>query len=375
MPEPFKNFFNPTMISQMGHHLARDNPHFDVHGFVETACNGLESLELKQRSNHIRDSLLTTLPADHRTACQMMLGSLHPVEDAELGQETMDNLGIRGWAIMPMADVVAMRGIQDFDFSLDVLAQLTKRFSAEFAIRPFFIHDPQAALKKAKSWSRNGNFHVRRLASEGSRPRLPWGLQIQSFIHDPCPLLPLLEELRNDGHEYVRRSVANNLNDIAKDHPNTVAEVADRWMKGADKETERLVRHACRTLVKKGHGPTLKALGYGPPEIEIKGLQVATPVVRLGKSLNFSLTICSTAQSLQPLIVDFIIHHRMANGRTSPKTFKWKNLDLASGDLVTISKKHPIKPITTRTFYAGRHILEIQINGEIVAKATFELDL
>ena len=150
MPEPFKNFFNPKMIAQMGDHLARADSNFDRDAFVQMACDGLEPLELRQRSDHIRDALIETLPEDFRGACKIMTDALHPVDDSELSDMAMDETGIRGWPIMPMADVVAHRGLDDFDFAMDVLADMTRRFSAEFAIRPFFNHDWQAALAKAQ---------------------------------------------------------------------------------------------------------------------------------------------------------------------------------------------------------------------------------
>ncbi len=375
MPEPFKNAFNPTMIARMGRHLGQANNRFDVDNFVEIACDGLETLELKQRSNQIRDALLQTLPSDHRNACQTMVDALHPVDDSQLGNMAMDDIGIRGWPIMPMAEVVGARGLKDFDFSLDVLAELTKRFSAEFAIRPFFNHDWRAALDKAMVWAGDGNFHVRRLASEGSRPRLPWGLQITQFVADPSPLLPLLESLKNDPEEYVRRSVANNINDIAKDHPDIVADLAGRWMQGADKNTTRMVRHACRTLIKKGHAPTLSALGYSKPEIGVDGFNIKTPQVKLGSSLEFEVDVTSKSKKDQPLIIDFAIHYQRANGQLSPKVYKWKALQLKAGKTLSMARKQTIRQITTRVFYAGTHGLEVQINGQKVAEGSFELVL
>ncbi|NKB54039.1 MAG: DNA alkylation repair protein [Rhizobiaceae bacterium] len=375
MPEPFKNAFNPEMIAQMGDHLGNASAAFDVDAFVAQACDGLENLELKQRSNQIRNALVQTLPSDHRRACKVMIDALHPVDNGQLGDMSMDQIGIRGWPIMPMAEVVTERGLKDFDFSLDVLAEMTTRFSAEFAIRPFFNNDWRAALDKALIWALSDNFHVRRLASEGSRPRLPWGLQIPQFVADPAPLLPLLESLKNDPEEYVRRSVANNINDIAKDHPDFVADLAARWMRDADKNTTRMVRHACRTLIKKGHAPTLSALGYSKPKICIDGFNIKTPKVKLGNSLEFAVDLTSMSNADQPLVVDFAIHYQRANGQLSPKVYKWKALDLKAGQSLSMAKKQSIRQITTRVFYAGTHGLEIQINGEKVAEGSFELVL
>ena len=375
MPEPFKNFFNPTMIAQMGGHLGRADETFDAKEFVRLATTGLEPLELKQRADHIRQALETCLPPDYRRACDAMLAALHVESDVDLSNTEMDDRGIRGWAIMPMADYVASKGLDDFDFSMDVLRELTKRSTSELAVRAFFLADTERALRHAIAWANDPNFHVRRLASEGSRPRLPWALRLPMFVENPSPVLPILEALRDDPVEYVRRSVANNLNDIAKDHPDLVAGIASRWFSNAGPERRKLVRHACRTLIKQGHPATLEALGYSKPILSVTNLQVATPQVAMGGHLEFAITVKSEGRDTQPLIIDYVIHHRKANGSTSPKIFKWKVMDLPAGKSVDLAKKHSIKPITTRVYYSGIHHVEIQINGERFARADFELSV
>ncbi len=267
MPEPFKNLFNPTLITRMGDHLSAADPGFDRAAFIAAACEGLEALEMKERSAHIQAALDPLLPQDFRAACDVMLASLSPKTDEDWKAEDIETLGICGWAVMPMAEIVAARGLGDFDHAMGVLAEMTKRFTAEFAVRPFLIADPERGLKIARQWAEDDNYHVRRFASEGTRPRLPWGLRLQSFVEDPQPLLPLLTRLRDDPSEYVRRSVANSLNDIAKDHPDLIAGIAADWLQDAPKDRVRLVKHACRTLIKAGHAPTLEALGYGPAEV------------------------------------------------------------------------------------------------------------
>jgi len=361
------------MIAQMGGHLARSNPDFDVQAFTHKAIKGLDPLELKERSNHIRDALKQTLPGDFKRACETMIGSLHPIDDREKGNE-MDGEGVAGWSIMPMAEFVAERGLDDIDTSFATLKELTKRFTAEFAIRPFFIHAPTETLDTFKTWSKDPNLHLRRLASEGSRPRLPWGLRLQAFVEDPEPILPILETLKDDTEEYVRRSVANNLNDIAKDHPDLVAEIAKAWLKDASKDRTRLVKHACRSLIKEGHKGTLEALGYGPVKIAVD-LDLKTKKIRMGEPLEFSARLTSQAKTIQPLIIDYVLHHRKANGQTSPKVFKWKVAEIKPGQTLNLSKKHPIKPITTRVYYEGAQGVEVQVNGQSYGKAEFDLSL
>lgn len=375
MPEPFKNAFNPQMINLMGTHFQRVAPNFDKQHFVEHATSGLEELELKQRASHIRRALEKTLPSDFTKACTVMINALHPASDTDLSGTTMDEDGIRGWAIMPMAEYVSEHGQGDFETSLETLKELTKRFTAEFAIRTFFISNTPHTLAHVQIWARDENHHVRRLASEGSRPRLPWALRLPEFVADPTPIVAILETLKDDPEEYVRRSVANNLNDIAKDHPDLVADIAHRWLKNASPARKKLVKHACRTLIKQGHTKTLEAFGYSEPVLSVGEITLKNASIELGSHLEFEVSITSDASSTQPLVIDYVIHHQKANGTTSPKVFKWKTLDLPTGKSMTLSKKHVFKPITTRVYYAGRHQVEIQINGKIFGRADFNLSL
>ncbi len=165
---------------------------------------------------------------------------------------------------MPMAHYVGLRGHDHFDLSMTLLKAFTKRFSSEFGIRFFLLDDPEQTLSVLKQWTKDEDKHVRRLVSEGSRPRLPWAMRLPLFIKDPAPVIVLLELLKDDNDEYVRRSVANNLNDIAKDHPSVVADIAGQWMQGADKQRQQLIRHACRTLIKQGNKKVLRVFGFKP---------------------------------------------------------------------------------------------------------------
>ncbi len=375
MTEPFKNFFSKKLIKGMGDHFAKAWPGFDHAGFVKSASKNLDALELKERSAQITDSLKTFLPEDFNKAGEIMLASLGPEEDIDVNWADVDDQGLVGWSIMPMVDYVGLYGLEHFDLSMTLFKELTKRSSSEFGIRFFLLKEPKRTLSVLKKWSRDPNHHVRRLVSEGSRPRLPWGMQLPSFIKDPSPLLPLLEALKDDKEEYVRRSVANNLNDIAKDHPDTVAKIAKQWLNEAGKDRERLVRHACRTLIKQGHQKTLKALGYGSPNVKLNKFSVLTARVDFGEALLFEVSLTSTSKKAQPLIIDYAIHHRKANGGSSPKVFKWKTTTLAPLATLESQKKHPMKKITTRVYYPGTHKVEILVNGISLGSKTFELDI
>ncbi len=198
-------------------------------------------------------------------------------------------------------------------------------------------------------------------------------MRLPAFIDDPSPIIPLLEALKDDKEEYVRRSVANNLNDIAKDHADLVARIAENWLKGASKDRRRLVRHACRTLIKQGHRGTLRALGYGYPAIELEKLRILTPRVMFGDALEFDLSLSSTSDSEQAMIIDYAIHHRKANGGATPKVFKWKVTTLAPFAGFATKRRHAIRKITTRVYYPETHRLEILINGVSFGGGDFEL--
>jgi len=372
MAEPFKNLFNEKIITSMGGHLTNAWPEFDSPGFVTMATNNLAALELKERSAQITDALAVFLPNDFEHAAAIMLDSLAPEDGYEIDWNNSDE-GIVGWAIMPMVDYVGLNGLEHFDLSMTLFKEMTKRSSSEFGIRFFLLAKPELTLSVLKTWLDDPNHHVRRLISEGTRPRLPWSMRLPAFIENPSPVLELLDALKDDEEEYVRRSVANNLNDIAKDHPDVVAQIAAQWLNDADKNRKKLIRHACRTLIKQGHKATLKALGYDAPHVKLEKLEILTPHVEFGNALMFEISMVSTSGQEQNLIIDYAIHHRKANGKTSPKVFKWKTTTLAPYAVLCAKRKHAIKKITTRTYYPGAHRLELFVNGVSLGGEDFNL--
>jgi len=373
MPEAFKNVFNSSMVRGMAVHFKQHWPAFDDKRFVRTAIKNLQTLELKARSLQITQAMIQYLPDDYQHAGEVMLASLYPVDGGDIADLGVEKEGIGGWAMMPMTHYVALQGQNDFVLSMNLLKEMTQRFSAEFDIRFFLLAAQDETMAILHTWANDENYHVRRLVSEGTRPRLPWAMRLPLFVENPAPVIALLEKLKDDPEEYVRRSVANNLNDIAKDHPDVVAGIAARWMKDADKNRTRLVRHACRSLLKAGHKKTLKVLGFGPPKIHKVSLQMLTPKVTFGDKLQFELFLTSRAKHAQPLMVDYVVHHQKANGSTSPKVFKWRSATLEPGAILNGIKNHAIKKITTRAYYPGTHKVEIMVNGVSVAIADFQL--
>jgi 3-methyladenine DNA glycosylase AlkC len=259
--------------------------------------------------------------------------------------------------------------------ALMTLHALTQRFSAEFAVRPFIDAHPEVALATLSRWTADPSAHVRRLVSEGSRPRLPWGMQLKALIADPSPTLPLLRALQDDPSDYVRRSVANHLNDIAKDHPDVVACWVEQHLPAASAQRRALLKHACRTLVKAGDARILQAWGLGQPMQGTAMLNVAPERISVGQSLDLSITLRSTAARAQKLVIDYAVHHVKAHGGTSAKVFKGWVLELPAHEARTLSKRHSLRPITTRRYHAGRHEVDVRINGEILARAVFDLQL
>lgn len=251
---------------------------------------------------------------------------------------------------------------------------LTQRFTAEFSIRAFLQKHEAATLKRFRQWASDPSEHVRRLVSEGSRPRLPWASRLPAFQKNPAPVLELLELLRDDPALYVRRSVANNLNDIGKDHPDLLAKTARQWLKGASDERRWIVQHALRSAVKRGEAGALAALGFGKSaEAEVTDARITPKRVVMGEKVNIAFDVTNTSQKPQRVLVDFCIHYVKASGKSSAKVFKLKVLDLAPGEKARLGKTVSTAEMTTRKHHAGKHRVEVLLNGQAQPLGAFEL--
>ncbi|WP_262696131.1 DNA alkylation repair protein [Kordiimonas aquimaris] len=373
--EPFKELMNADVARMLGAIIKTKYAAFNQDQYEMHAMNGLASLEFKDRVMQVADAFDATLPQDFDTFAEIMLNCLHPSEDTNADGIKFGPDGVCGFAIWPLTELVTIRGINEPEKAFAVLKEQTKRFSSEFAVRPLIAKYPEIAMETLMKWADDENRHVRRLASEGSRPRLPWGIRLDQFVNDPAPLLPLLEKLKDDPDEYVRRSVANNLNDIAKDHPAVVANIAEAWLKNASKNRHRLVKHACRTLIKSGDQRVLSAFGYKAVKLNQVSFEILTPTVKYGdEALEFELVISSDGKPTN-LMIDYAVHFMKANGSLAPKVFKWKDLKGFEDKQLKAQRKHAIKPITTRVYYPGKHKVEIFINGVSAAIADFELQM
>lgn len=369
MADALKDSFGPDVPVWIADHVAATDPAFDHDAFVAECLVGYADLELMDRARHVADVLTRFLPEDPKVAVPIIAASIGPADPSLTGMATMRYL--------PFSLCVAQIGLPAFEESMAAQYELTKRFSAEFSIRAFLRHDTERTLARLRVWASDPNEHVRRLVSEGSRPRLPWAARLEMFVAEPDPVLDLLELLRDDPSEYVRRSVANSLNDISKDHPERVVELATRWWVDADDNRRRLLRHALRTLVKRGDPAALAVLGHGPsPHLTVTGLTVDPVELPIGGRVRISGTVRDTrdeAAEANDVVVDFVVHFVKANGSTSRRVFKGGRPRLGGGDSASVRCSVSVAQLSTRTHHPGRHRVEVQVNGTRAAAAEFLL--
>ncbi len=377
MTEPFKNLLNAELVRASSTALARAWPAFNRKHFERVSLKGLDGLEMKARAMQIADALEAVLPPDFDAACAVIEAALAPpIElDGLASQRDTATQGLAGWIVWPLGEFVARGGLENPERALRALHALTQRLTAEFAIRPLIVSHPALVLTTLRAWTRDPSPHVRRLASEGSRPRLPWGLRLKALITDPSPTLPILAALQDDPSDYVRRSVANHLNDIAKDHPQLVIDWVQRHLPNASAERRALLSHASRTLIKQGHAGMLTLWGAGTAFEGRCSLTAAPKRIRVGDSVQLTLSLQSSSSAEQALLIDYAVHHVKANGSTSPKVFKGWKLSLEAGQSRTLTKQHSFKPVTTRRYHAGPHAIEVSINGSAIARASVRLTL
>lgn len=357
--QPFKEQVDAAAVRRLGEAVGGVLPGFDVDGYVAAVAARLPELELKDRVRHAAAELRARLPEDFEEAARVL-------------RLAADGPGLEGMIGWVPAQVVEEYGLGHFEASMDALHRLTRLFTAEFAIRPFLLAMPERTLARLASWVDDPDEHARRLVSEGTRTRLPWGGRLQPFIDDPTPVLALLERLRDDPALYVRRSVANNLNDLSKDHPERVVDVLTRWTAEPLEHRGWIARHALRTLVKAGHPGALRILGFGRPEVSLVDFH-ASDAVRFGDALEFGITLASTTNAAQRLLIDFAVHHVKANGTRTAKVFKWTKRELGAGGELSLTKQHRFRSITTRRYYPGRHAVELLVNGESLGMREFDL--
>ncbi len=345
----------------MGEDLGSAWPEFPEAEFVDRACDGLGGLEMKARVVHVADALAVSLPEDFAEAAGVI-------------GESLDSPTMDGWIVYCVDDYVARYGIDDPEVALPLIARLTSRWSCEFAIRPFIETHPEVTFEHFDRWIDSDDEHLRRLVSEGSRPRLPWGGHLKGFIDDPAPTIGLLDRLVDDPSPYVRKSVANHLNDITKDHSDLAIETARRWLdEGGDAGRRAwIVNHGMRSLIKAGNPEALALVGYEhDAEVAITRFRVSPDEIAIGDAVTIEFAL--TAPEPTPVMVDFAIHHAGSSGVRSAKIFKLKRLKLEPGMETGFLREHRIREVSVRRIYPGPHLIEVQVNGRVLAAATVEV--
>lgn len=362
MPEPLKNLYNRKFITSLTDVLDGTCDEFKTDKFIKSIFNkDWKNKELKQRIRHITETLHAFMPQNYRKALNIL-------------KPAATNFG--GLEPMFFPDYIEVYGLDDYETSVSALEWMTQFSSSEFAVRPFIVKYPKKMMQQMALWAKHENHHVRRLASEGCRPRLPWAMALPEFKKDPEPVLRVIKKLKADESEYVRRSVANNLNDISKDHPKIVTDIAKQWM-GKTKETDQLVKHACRTLLKSSDYKTLQLFGYKKPtQIQMKNLKISSRI-KMGGELDFSFVLVSKQKRSMPnnlgkLRIEYAIDFVRTNNRMGRKMFKISE-GVFTGDEKHISKKHSFRPISTRRYYPGTHGLTLFINGYEFGSKKFTL--
>ncbi|HEX7825360.1 MAG TPA: DNA alkylation repair protein [Mycobacterium sp.] len=301
-------------------------------------------------------------------------------ELASVVRRALGDVDLTGWMIWPLTEAIAAAATAggdpgEFDDGMDLLAALTPRLTSEFAIRTFLNADFERALSIAETWSAHGDGAVRRLASEGTRPKLPWAKQVRPLIATPGRTRGILDALYRDESETVRRSVANHLNDVSRLHPETAVATAAGWASAPDAQTPSVIRHAMRTLVKAGDPAALQLLGFTADQLDVRGPVLADAAIEFGGAITFTGDVTNRGDRPAVLAIDYVIHHRKANGSTSPKMFKLTTKTLAPQEHIALSRRHAIKPITTRRYYPGVHGIELQVNGQRFGYTEFVLSM
>lgn len=356
MADTFAGKYSPDFFNRFTDIVKRKYPVFDSTRFLNLIFDdSWEQKQLKQRIRHISTSLRLTLPASYSEALSVM-SQIAP--------------HCRGVEYLFFPDLVEVYGLDDWTASIPALERFTPFSSSEFAVRPFIVQDPVRMMDLMLQWANHPDHHIRRLASEGCRSRLPWAMALDIFKADPSPIVPVLEKLKRDSSVYVQKSVANNLNDISKDHPKQVIQLARQWY-GENLQTNWIVKHGCRGLLRKGDPDVLSLFGFEiSPDVTVSGLSLDEESLTIGQTLNFSFSIRINSSVSQQLRVEYAIDFVKANRTTSRKLFKVTEHNFEKGERQYV-RAHHFKDLTTRKHYPGKHRLSVIINGKEQATTDF----
>ena len=354
----FKDEYSPQLVAALGHELQIAWAQFPMDRWQQTATDGLDELELLQRVDHLARALGACLPTRFDEAAAILF-------------RLLDHDEFDGWMMLPVGYYVADAGIDEPDIALPLLAALTPRFSSEGPIRPFIERHPVTTYRYLRRWTQDPDEHVRRLVSEGTRPRLPWAPQLRGLIADPSPAIELLDRLYDDESEYVRRSVANHLNDISKDHPELAIECARRWQAGSTRG-DYVVRHGLRSLIKKGDPSALALLGFEyDNEVQLVRLEIRPTRIDIGDEILLEAEL--TAPTATKAVIDYVVHYQGAKGVKAGKVFKLTTRTIGPDEATRITKRHRFEHVSIRRIHQGPHLVEIQVNGRVLGGVTVEI--
>ncbi len=359
-PKLWKDYVNRESVSKFASDLSKVYKGFDQKNFINSVCTKeFFDLELKDRLNEVSRQLKPFLPGSYKKAIELLIKAAPKVN------------GFYNWS---MTAYIEQYGLDQFDISVNALKELTKYGSSEFALRPFMINHTDKMMKVLNKWVNDPNEHIRRLAAEGSRPRGVWVAHIEAFKKDPRPVLKLLEHLKADESLYVRKAVANNLNDIAKDHPDLVIKTAIQWLKDKNPNTDWIIKHACRTLIKKGDPLVFPLFGFTTsPKVQLKRLSLSDKTIKIGSTVTVDFEIQSMSDKSQKLAVDYKLYFIKKSGKTAPKTFKLSEKSIKGNEIIPFSIKYNFADLSTRKHSPGMHRIEIIINGQSYKVVTFEV--
>ena len=361
MADAIKDAFNRYYLCKLAADIHAVFLTFSQNDFVNSTMDETwDSLELKGRMRQITLNLGKFLPTNYGEAISVI-------------DKVIVNQGswLDGFGAMYFPDFVEVFGQDEWDISIAALERYTPHASAEFAVRPFIINDENRMMAQMFAWAKSDNHHVRRLASEGCRPALPWAQALPKFKKDPTPIRPILEQLKTDSDLYVRKSVANNLNDISKTHPGLVAKLAKEWH-GKNENTDWIVKHACRTLLKKGNRDVLAIFGFHDAEsVSADNFAIDAQEVAIGDAFNFSFAI--TTKAATKVRLEYAIDFVKANGKRNRKIFQISEISMKANESKIYTKSHSFADLSTRKHYPGTHSITLIVNGTERGTLDFEV--
>ncbi len=354
-----KDEYNPSFVTDLATKITTNYKSFDKNSFITyVLSDDWEEKELKERMRTVTTALNQHINLSFKKQVDI-LWNIAPHYN-----------GLQGFIF---SDFVQVYGLNDYKTGVKAMEHFTQYSTAEFAVRPFIEKYPEQMMQQMLAWSKHHNHHVRRLASEGCRPKLPWAPPLKKFINDPAPCLPILENLKNDESEYVRKSVANHLNDISKNHPNLVLQLTKSWY-GKSKNTNWIVKHALRTLLKAGNKKALEIFGFANAKnISVSPIQLSSTKIKIGDTITFKFTVKNESSTKRNIRLEYKIVYVKANGNNSSKVFQISEFMLTANKSKVFNRKQSFKDLSTRKHYTGMHQISLIVNGEEKSSISFKL--